>query len=96
MSTISHDMSAIFFVEKYALADVERRRLRGELRLRHEAARSQRERQNAGPGLGDRLLTRTGEALVSFGQRLKERGGTGQPQAVRVRQVSGPAARGGC
>lgn len=64
---------------------LELRDRRGELKARHEALRSVAGTSGNHTGLGTRMVIAVGEALISFGQRLKERGMADSPAPVRIR-----------
>ena len=79
MGRINHE-AAVTPLERYALLDLDRRELKGELRLRSEAARFLEAKSVR--GLPDRVLAGTGDLLISLGQNMKKRTRLGSPAAV--------------
>ena len=62
----------------------EQRDRRGELSARVEALRSVARARGDHTGPGTRMAVALGEALISLGQRLKERGMADSPAPVRM------------
>ena len=82
---IAHNPDALILHHRIIRQDMERRDRRGELRARIEVRRSVAGTRGNHTGLGTRMVVAVGEALISFGQRLKERGMADSPAPVRVR-----------
>jgi len=82
---IAHNPDALTLHHRIVQRDMERRDRRGEFRARIEAQRSVAGTSGDHTGFGTRMTVAVGETLISFGQRLKERGMADSPVPVRVR-----------
>ena len=82
---IAHNPDALTLHHRIVQRDMERRDRRGEFSARVEALRSVTGTRGEHNGLGTRMIVAVGEALISFGQRLKERGMAYSLAPVRVR-----------
>ncbi len=82
---IAHNPDALIRHHRNVQRVYERRDRRGELSARVEALRSVEGTSGNHTGFGTRMVIAVGEALISFGQRLKERGMADSPAPVRMR-----------
>jgi hypothetical protein len=82
---IAHNPDALTLHHRIVQRTFERRDRRGELSARIEARCSVEKSGGNHTGFGTRMVVAVGEAMVSLGQRLKERGMADSSTPVRVR-----------
>ena len=81
---IAHNPDALVLHHRTVQRVFEQRDRRGELSARVEAMRSVAGTSGNHTGPGTRMVVAVGEALISFGQRLKERGMADSPAPARM------------
>ena len=81
---IAHNPEIFIHQHRNTQRIFELRDRRGELSARVEALRSVVKARGDHTGFGARMVVAVGEALISFGQRLKERGMADSPAPVRM------------
>lgn len=82
---IAHNPDVLILHHRIAQRDMERRDRRGELSARVEARRSVARTRSNHTGLATGMVVTIGETMISFGQKLKERGMADSPAPVRMR-----------